>query len=524
MSGPDRTAPGGGDPPFGRLLVEAAARRPHADALVVGAERRTTVALRDAAWATARSLVGLGVRGGDRVGLLLANSVRFAVTAFGIGLAGGVVVPLDTRYRTDDLRAVLTGAGLTALVTSDDTDRHTRFADLLVAALGDGIGEHPAPVLVLAGRGAPRGFVDLAEFEAAGERVADDEVGRRWRAVAPGDPGIVFHTSGTTAAPRAITHSQAGFVRLWRASLNRLRLAEGEALWSPLPLTHISGLGPLTACLGRGATYVTDVAFDPSRALAAIRAERPTVLYPAFPPLLEGLLDEPSCDVADLADARAVLAVGPPETLRRFAAALPAAVMHSTYGLTEAGGPVALSRPDQDLDARTTTSGPPVDGVEVCVVGEDGGVAGVGEEGELWFRDVGGEWTATGDRGTLDAAGDVVFRGRADDRLKVGGENVAPAEVEAHLTTHPWVRTVQVVGAPDPRLGEVVAAFVELEPAEGAAAPPDAEELVAYCRGRLAGYKVPRHVRFVTDWPMSTTKIQRFRLRERIAAELAEGL
>ncbi|MFN3287811.1 MAG: class I adenylate-forming enzyme family protein, partial [Sphingomonadaceae bacterium] len=128
-------------------------------------------------------------------------------------------------------------------------------------------------------------------------------------------------------------------------------------------------------------------------------------------------------------------------------------------------------------------------------------------------------WMRTGDLGSLDEAGQILFHGRTKDMLKVGGENVAAAEIEAALATHPAVKLAQVVGAPHPRLQEVPAAFVELKPG----ASVSAEELVAHCRGRIASFKLPRHVRFVTEWPMSTSKIQKFRLREQIAAELAQA-
>jgi acyl-CoA synthetase (AMP-forming)/AMP-acid ligase II len=128
-----------------------------------------------------------------------------------------------------------------------------------------------------------------------------------------------------------------------------------------------------------------------------------------------------------------------------------------------------------------------------------------------------GGWLHSGDLGVIDEQGRVTYLARLKDMLKVGGENVSPAEIESHLSTHPAVKLVQVVGAPDERLGEVVVAFVELAPGREATA----EELVEHCRGRIASFKVPRHVRFVDEWPMSATKIQKFRLREQIAAELA---
>jgi acyl-CoA synthetase (AMP-forming)/AMP-acid ligase II len=215
--------------------------------------------------------------------------------------------------------------------------------------------------------------------------------------------------------------------------------------------------------------------------------------------------------------------------------AMPDTIYVGTYGMTETAGTVCTSELTDDLETRCTRLGTPLPGLEVRIVdAETGREAPTGGRGEIlvrgyclfdgYYKDP--QKTAqaidaegffhTGDIGSFDGHGQIMFHGRIKDMLKVGGENVAAAEIEAFLAGHPAVRLAQVVGVPDARLQEVAAAFVELE--EGAAA--SAQELIDFCKGRIASFKVPRHVRFVTEWPMSASKIQKFRLREQLLREL----
>jgi len=230
-----------------------------------------------------------------------------------------------------------------------------------------------------------------------------------------------------------------------------------------------------------------------------------------------------------------VVNVGSPGSLRRMQERLPTAVQVSALGGTEFGGFVSLGKAGDPLESRLTTGGRPLGRAEVRAVDpETGADVPPGAVGELLMRgptrflryhddpeataaaiDEDG-WYHSGDLGRVDADGSVAFVGRLKDMLKVGGENVAAAEIETHLLGHPAVEIVQVVGAPDERYIEVPAAYVQLR----AGARAGEQELIDFCRGEIATFKVPRYVRFVEEWPMSGTKIQKFRLREQIAAEL----
>jgi fatty-acyl-CoA synthase len=233
----------------------------------------------------------------------------------------------------------------------------------------------------------------------------------------------------------------------------------------------------------------------------------------------------------DISGLKCVLAVGAPETLTRLQAAVPHAVLVSTFGMTESCGCAVMHELDDPLEVRTSTAGTALPGLEVRIVepGADGSVpAGtVGEiqlRGPLLFDGYHNDerktaasfaengWFRTGDLGVLDAGGRLAFRGRLKDMLRVGGESVAPAQIEACLMAHPAVQIAAVVGMPDERLEEVPAAFVELRSGGRATEV----ELVDHCAAALARFKVPRRVIFVDEWPMSATKIQKFRLRERL--------
>lgn len=531
---------------LGDALLRAAEVSPAADAVVLPDARLSYAGLATRAQALAAGMIGLGVRRGDRVGVLMANRPDTVASIFAIALAGATVVPINIRYRAVEIPFVAADAGVTAIVTSDEIDGYVDLVGLLQETL-EGLAGAPDPsalaletapslrrVIVLGATQRP-GCVDEATLLAAGRTVPAAEQDHRRAAVRLRDDLLLLYTSGTTASPRGCHLSHEAMVRNWTGVGDILRVGAGDRLWAPCPLFHLAAIGPLIACVTSGAAFITDTFFEPKRALALLAAEHPTHLYPAYPPITQALLAEPDFDAADLSSARAMLNVAPPETLRAMQAALPHVVQVQLYGSTEGGGAITYNSLDDDLTARTETCGLPLPGCEVRIVDPDTGrVRADGAEGEIHVRSPGlfggyandpgktaatfdaDGWYRTGDRGALDAAGRLRFLGRLKDMLKVGGENVAPAEIEALLMTHPAVQLVAVVGVPDVRLDEVPAAFVELR--QGAEATAD--ELVDFLTGRLARFKLPHHMRFVTEWPMSATKVQKEVLRRRLEAEL----
>jgi acyl-CoA synthetase (AMP-forming)/AMP-acid ligase II len=311
-----------------------------------------------------------------------------------------------------------------------------------------------------------------------------------------------------------------------------------DRLWSPLPMFHIAAVLPMLATFDVGGTYLTMGQFDAGVALRMLEEYRVTVTYPCFVTIMQGLIYHPDFAKRDLTNIRLMnsnFAVQPPGVAEPIMKAMPAAVQVGSFGMTETAGTVTTGSPDEPEKLRITRLGRPLPGLEVRIVDpESSKDAATGKRGEVMVRgyslfegyyrdpektaqalDRDG-WFHTGDIGSVDGEGTVMFHGRFKDMLKVGGENVAAAEVEAQLQRHPAVKLAQVVGIPDAKYVEVPAAFVELRADHRAT---DAE-LIEFCKGEIASFKVPRHVRFVTEWPMSSSKIQKFRLRDALIREL----
>lgn len=531
--------------PLGDVLLSGRDAHPDALALILPDTRLTYAALAEKSWNLALSLAGMGVQPGDRVGVMMLNCADFVAAMFGIAMTGAVFVPINARYRAVELRHLVVDAELKLLLTNDIGREHADFARIIGDAfpgLSDAtdplhLALKDAPALravVQLGQGAPGGFVTEADFRAAAEQ-GDAARLRTWCAGVPlRNTAAIIYTSGTTSAPRGAMLTHEALVRGWMMTGRRWGVRAGDRFWNPCPLFHIAALGPLIFTLGHGATYVTDTFFEAGRGLHQIAAERATLLYPIYPPITQALLAHPDFATTDFRAVRVWANVAPPETLRRFQAAIPHAPQITMYGATE-GGAVTLGDPDDSLHARLATCGAPLAGNEIRVIDPETGTdLPPGALGEIVFRGYNvfsgyyrdaqktaaclrpDGWAMIGDVGEIDAQGRITFRGRSREMLKVGGENVAPAEIEQYLECHPAVHLCQVVGIPDPRLGEVPAVFVELRPN----AKVTAEDLQAFCRDQIASFKVPRIVRFVTQWPMSVTKIQRGKLREDLIAEL----
>jgi acyl-CoA synthetase (AMP-forming)/AMP-acid ligase II len=532
--------------PMGQMLLRSARRSPDREALVFPDVRLTYHELADRSWRVARALSGLGVRPREHVGVLMTNHPDLVTAVFGASLIGATVVPINARYRTTELRSIVEDSDVVALLTHDSADEHVDFTALLHESL-PGLREAADPMrldlpehpklrsVVMMGSRAPAGMIGRDAFMALGDAVDEQALQTQVEGVPLRDFALMLYTSGTTSQPRGAMITHEAFVRGWIGVAGIWHTTPDDRHFSSLPLFHVTALGCMTWVLAAGGSFFSDYSFDAGRTLKALEAERITEFYPAYQPVMEGVLAHPDFPQADLSALRIFQNVAPPEVLDKFQKRIPHAVQLTCYGGTE-GGVVTMTRPEDPLEVRINTCGGPQRGVELRVVDEDGSPLGPGERGIIEFRGFNtlsyywkspektsqsireDGWTTMQDLGVLDAEGRVLFLGRQKETLKVGGENVAPQEVEAQLSTHPAVKLVQVVGVPDERLLEVVAAFVELIPGADASE----EELIEHCRGRIASFKVPRMIRFIDgeEWPMSATKIQRFKLRERLLAEL----
>ncbi len=532
--------------PVGDLLVRGAQQHPERDALVLPEVRRSYTQLMDGGVSVARGLLALGVRPGEHVGLLGINTVEFVEAFFGAALLGCVVVPLNARHKATELGYIIDNADLAVILTTTGNGDYVDFSEMLRGALpGLDQAQHPerleltqAPrlrnAILLRGEGR-RGFVGRAEFDGLARQVDPAEVERARRRVRLRDTAVILYTSGTTANPKGCMISHEAITRgpVERAR-TALKSGDHDVTWGAGPLFHIGSLGPFLGSIGAMGTYLTDAYFEPGRALALMMRERVTAAWPWFPAIVQSLLDHPAFDPARLDTLRTILLITSPTLAARVQSLLPAATILQACGMTETAGIFALSDRREPADKRATTQGKAVPGIDIRILSLNSGRdAEPGEVGEIlvrgycvmdgYYRDPAktaaaldeAGWLHTGDLYCLHADGNVVFNGRLKDMLKVGGENVAAVEVEAFLCEHPAVKIAEVVGMPDARLDEVPVAFVEVCPGQSLRA----EELIEFCKGRIANYKIPRAVYFVeaNAWPMSATKVDKRALRGRLA-------
>jgi acyl-CoA synthetase (AMP-forming)/AMP-acid ligase II len=532
----------------GDLLRSTAAKRGSHTALAFPGERLSYGQLLEEALTVARGLSALGVRPGDHVGVLMPNCPEFATALFGIGLLGCVFVPLNIRLQRDELRYVVMHSDIAAVLTTDRARDRLRLFEKLRESLPDlreardatHVRTDSAPRLRLTanlGAGVEPGLLSKSDLKARAREVPSERLKAITDGIDSNGAGAILYTSGTTAKPKGCVLSHRSLFQSWILASERQGVGPDDVVYTPLPLFHGSASGNLVSTIASGATFVSDVHFDATRAVELIAGQRATVLVLIFPHITRSVIEHPRFEAIDAGAVRVILAyVGTRSASEKVQLAFPGAALFSSFGLTESG-PVTGSEPEDDLDARLRTCGRPLPGVQVAIADpHTGRLLEREQEGEILVRspalllryykdsaatakvlDESG-FMHTGDHGLLDIHGRLVFKGRLKDMLKVGGENVAPAEIEELLSTHEAVNEAQVVGIPDDLMGEQIAAFVQLRP--GASVTEN--DLIEYCRKRLARYKIPTHVRFVDEWPMSATKVQKSELRNRLIEELRQ--
>lgn len=471
-------------------LRDRALRDPHGPALIVD-DGLTWGALDARAEETAGRLWRLGVRPGDRVALLAGTSVDTVTVFHALPRLGAILVPLNVRLSAEEAawQAAHCGAGA-FIYDSPEHPAAARVASDLPGAARAALGKGLA--------GDPR-LADLAPEDFPPPALAPDSL------------HTIVYTSGTTGRPKGAMLTRANHRASAEGARERLDLGPEDRWLACMPLCHVGGLSILIRSAICGFAVVLQDGFDERRVIDAIAKERVTFVS-LVPPMLRRILEADPEGGTDLSSLRCVLLGGAPlpddllaECLRRGIPAAP------TYGLTECASQVATLPPDR-LREGAGTVGPPLPGVEIRILREDGSAAGAEEVGEIavrspivspgyWGHDAArrGGWHATGDLGRVDARGYLEVVGRKSEMIVTGGENVSPAEVERVLLAHPDVLEAAVAGIPDPRWGErVVAAVVPR-----AGARPTAGDLAAHCRLRLAGYKVPRAIALVDALPRS---------------------
>ncbi|ARS26901.1 AMP-dependent synthetase [Sphingomonas sp. KC8] len=535
---------------LGDLLLKAWDRFPHKEALVFPGERKTYDEVVKSVLHRARGLHALGVKPGDHIGILLPSSIEFVETLFASAICGAVSVLMNARFKAPEMAYVAENADLVAIVTNDLVSEHVDFASRLNEAFPDLAGSSDPQALALAnapelrriiqfGGSKVPGFVDQRTFDAAAATISEDQIHRIRLGVRVRDTAMILYTSGTSAHPKGCLLSHEAFVReAGNLARNRWAFTEDERAWSPLPLFHVAAMLAMLGAVDVGGTFIGQPHFDAGESLRQIADERVTMMFLPFVTFHQAMIAHPDWARTDMSSVRlqnSCFAFMPDRVGQAYRDKAPGMLQVGTFGMTEASGIVTTGGYTMDPEMGFTRLGFPLAGIEVRVVDLETGIdLPLGERGEVLIRgynlfdgyykdpvktaealDPEG-WYHSGDIGSLDEAGHLMFHGRFKDMLKVGGENVAAAEVEAVLATHPAVRLAQVIGLPDERLAEIPAAFIE--PSGEAEADP--EELIAYTKARLASFKVPRHIRFIDEWPMSASKIQKFKLRTQLMNEL----
>ena len=533
---------------MGGLLRAAATKFPDRE-FVFPNDRCSFRQLDARADAWAETITRAGVAEGDNVGLWIPASIDMIAAIFGCVRAGAVAVPVNDRFRVDELGYVIEHGDLTALFTVRSNEFSDRPSELIQAL--PTLASQTSQLLELPEAPRLRRVIILGEAHAAPMWTSTSELGlpakgaaitegtqQTFRDHSIGDQvAYLMYTSGTSASPKACMISHAGVLsQADSMAIHRWKLDPECAFWCPVPLFHTAGLSAMAACLVGGANFVHAGQFEPGISLRMMEQEQVTHGNPCFETIWLRILDHPRFHETDLSRLRTVLNTGGEDLLRKLQARIPHVSQVANYGITEGSGHVAMTQIDDPLDVRVSTGGHPMPGMETRIVDPaTRDVQPAGTEGEIQFRGVArflgyykddetnarvldaDGWFHSGDLGVMDTAGRLTFRGRLKDMLKVGGENVASLEVESYLLRHPAVNVAAVVAAPDSYYGEVPTAYVELAPG----ATVTEQELIDFCVDRIATYKVPRYVRFVESWPMSGTKIRKFKLREQIANELS---
>lgn len=505
-------------------LVRSAERWPERPGLVSCGQgvRWTYRELSERVQRLAAGLVEAGVARGERVGLWAPNCAEWVLIQYATAAVGAVLVNLNPAYRTHELGYALRQSGVKLLFSAaqfKSSDYRAMVAEVRpqcpalesVVFLGD-----PA-------------WDALAASEAAPGALAD-----RAASLSPDDPINIQYTSGTTGAPKGATLSHHSILNNGFLVGELLGYSERDSVCIPVPFYHCFGMvmGNLAATSHGACIVIPAESFDPERTLAAVAAERCTSLY-GVPTMFIAELEHPRFAEFDLNSLRTGIMAGSPcpiEVMRRVVDEMHIAEISICYGMTETSPVSTQTRRDDDLDLRVSTVGRPGPHIEIKVVDPESGVTVKrGEAGELCTRGYSvmlgyweepertaeaidpARWMHTGDLATMDEQGYCRIVGRIKDMVIRGGENIYPREVEEFLHGHPDVADVQIVGVPDPRYGEELCAWVR--PREGSSLSE--EDVRDFCRGKLAHFKVPRHVLLVKEFPMTVTgKVQKFKMRE----------
>ncbi len=520
----------------------AAARAAH-DGLVTDRMRLSWSDVHAKSWQMARAMHALGIRKGDHIGILMGNNAAWVTLFFGAALIGAVTVPVNTRFKAAELAFCLKQADVKALFLADkflniDFVAFLREAEPAVDAALPGATLPFLRHVVVMGEDVPKAAIAWKAFRKIEETVGESQFQADCALVTPDDPLLMQFTSGTTAYPKGVLLTHHNMLRnAWSCGM-RMGVTPEDRYFNCRPFYHVAGTTlSLLVALTFGATLVTQPTFEAGGALKLLADERCT-LTSGNDTLFQLMMGHAEFDPKKL-HLRGGWSAAGPQTMRRIIDEMGMKGVCIAYGLSEASPNVVFSDWRDAEELRVNGRALPHEGVEVRIANSDTNAPlAPNLQGEIQVRgwnvmkgyyknDAANAsvftpdgWLRTGDLGVLGDDGRLLMVGRLKDVFRVGGENVAPAEVEEVLLAHGAVATAQVIGVPDARLGEVPAAYVTLK--SGASATED--ELIAWCKARCANFRVPRHLRIVADFEAigmtGSGKVQKNKLREHAIREL----
>lgn len=540
MSASDRT--------FHEFFHETVSRVPREVALAIDGISLTYQELWDKSAWLASAFIRMGVAPGDRVGLWLPNSMELILSFLAVSRIGAIGVCINTRFRSGELSYLLAHSGVSVLICPDnflDIDFYRLLRevapDLQKAEGGECTTSHIPSLkrILIISDSPPSEATSFEDALAQGRNIDSRELIAAERKVLPDDICLLMYTSGSTSTPKGVLLKHSSCARKPGVLAKRLGLHSEDRFYTAMPLCHAAGLfSGWWLAVAMGAPLFTHSRFDPHKALETMSREQIT-MERSFPTLVKDQLAVFDIDKKkyDLSHLRTGLSSSlSPDVFEQIEFRIGPHGYVNNYGFTEATGPVCLSFPDDPSEIRWGKMGKPLEGMEVKVADPDTGEAKKsGEPGEIMVRgwammkgyhdpppemgpafDSEG-WYRSGDLGILDQEGYLTYLGRLRERLRVGGENVSPEEVGVFLRRHPVVEAAEVFGVPDNRLGEIPAAVIKLK----SKASISENEIQTYCRGKIAEFKIPRHIRFVETMPLnSSNKINRLKLRQDMIEEL----
>ncbi|MEA2010644.1 MAG: AMP-binding protein, partial [Actinomycetota bacterium] len=507
---------------IGENLEHITARFPDQDALIVRHQgiRCTYREFDDATDRLAKAFLRLGIELGDRVGIWSPNCAEWVAVQYATAKIGAILVNVNPAYRTSELEYVLNQSGCRFLISAPSY--LTSDYRAMVGSVSDSTPELERAI-----------FLDSPEWNElfdAGDDIPDEELWQRESLLDADQPINIQYTSGTTGFPKGATLTHRNILNNGYFCGETLGYTEDDRVCIPVPFYHCFGMviGNL-ACTTHGATMVVpSPGFDGGAVLEAVEAEECTSLY-GVPTMFIAALEHEDLEKRDVSTLRTGVMAGAPcpiEVMKQVISDLNMTEVTIAYGMTEMSPVATQTLRDDTIDRRVSTVGVAHPHVEIRIVDPDtGDVVPAGTSGEFCARgysvmqgywnepertaesiDADG-WLHSGDLAVMDESGYVKIVGRIKDMIIRGGENVYPREIEEYLFTHPDVVDAQVIGVPDERFGEQIMAWVQTR--EGS--DLSEQDLIDFCKGTIAHFKVPKYVRFTDEYPMTVTgKIQKF--------------